>query len=159
MRTMTISGLARAAAVGVETVRYYQRRGLLPVPERGADAGVRHYNQEDARRLRFIRSAQAAGFTLGEIAVLLGLDAAADRATARKMALARVEALDLKIDELSRARDLLLQLASRCDAAAAGPCPVLTAFEPEPEPMGTAGARQPAMRGAAAAPAQGAARP
>jgi DNA-binding transcriptional MerR regulator len=66
----TIGGLAKAAGVGVETVRYYQRRGLLPEPARPAGE-IRRYGGEDLRRLRFIRSAQTAGFTLNEIKELL----------------------------------------------------------------------------------------
>ena len=58
----TIAGLARAGGVGVETVRYYQRRGLMPTPDGGG--GVRRYGGAEVRRLRFIRSAQRAGFTL-----------------------------------------------------------------------------------------------
>lgn len=72
---MTIAKLAREGGVGVETVRYYQRRGLLPKPERpagdGLSGGIRRNGEEDARRLRFIRTAQAAGFTLEEIGDLL----------------------------------------------------------------------------------------
>lgn len=84
---MTIAGLAREGGVGVETVRYYQRRGLLNEPDRPTGAGsggsVRRYSFNDARRLRFIRSAQAAGFTLDQIGELLALDATDDRARAR----------------------------------------------------------------------------
>jgi MerR family mercuric resistance operon transcriptional regulator len=71
--TVTIGGLAAAADVNVETVRYYQRRGLLPLPDKGArGAGsVRRYNSADAMRLRFIRRAQQLGFTLDEIGELL----------------------------------------------------------------------------------------
>ena len=68
MKEKTIAGLAKAAGVGVETVRYYQRRGLMNEPPRsggtGLTGGIRRYGAEDLRRLRFIRSAQAAGFTL-----------------------------------------------------------------------------------------------
>src|SRR5688500_8369049 len=75
MKSTTIAGLAREGGVGVETVRYYQRRGLLDTPERehrhGFGGGVRRYGDQDVRKLRFIRSAQAAGFTLEEIAELL----------------------------------------------------------------------------------------
>ncbi|HUQ13986.1 MAG TPA: MerR family transcriptional regulator, partial [Novosphingobium sp.] len=69
MAALTISELARAGGVGVETVRYYQRRGLLddPRPQRGGTAGRRHYGDDDARRLRFVRAAQRGGFTLSEI--------------------------------------------------------------------------------------------
>ena len=74
----TIGALAKAAGVGVETVRYYQRRGLLPEPAR-PPGEVRRYGEEDVKRLRFIRSAQAAGFTLNEIGELIALDASDDR--------------------------------------------------------------------------------
>lgn len=86
---MTISGLARAGGVGVETVRFYQRRGLLETPDRGGSGltrGVRRYDDQDVRRLKFIRSAQAAGFTLDQIGELLRLDAGQDRARARELA-------------------------------------------------------------------------
>ena len=130
MNAMTIAGLARAGGVGVETVRYYQRRGLMPQPERtGLYGGVRRYDLTDVRRLRFIRSAQAAGFTLEQIGELIALDATDDRARARELARARVEALDAKIAELERARDALRRLAKECGKGAAGPCPILTAFE------------------------------
>ena len=131
MQQMTIAGLAREGGVGVETVRYYQRRGLLDVPARGLDSGVRRYGADDVRRLRFIRSAQASGFTLDEIAALIRMDAAEDRGPARALALARIEALDAKIAELTRARDGLQRLARRCDRGHAGPCPILSAFEPD----------------------------
>ena len=125
----TIGGLAKAAGVSVETVRYYQRRGLLPEPPRPRGE-VRRYGETDVKRLRFIRSAQAAGFTLNEIAELLDLDAADDRARARELAQARVTAIDAKIEELRQARDALAGLATACARKRAGPCPILTAFEP-----------------------------
>lgn len=129
---MTISALARAGGVGVETVRFYQRRGLLGTPDRGGSGltqGVRRYDQEDVRRLKFIRSAQAAGFTLEQIGELLRLDAGQDRARARELAAERLEALDLKIAELRAARDSLRRLASACHATDEGPCPIISAFE------------------------------
>lgn len=124
----TIGGLAKAAGVGVETVRYYQRRGLLPEPPRPAGE-VRRYGDEDVRRLRFIRSAQGAGFTLEEIRELLDLDASDDRARAREMARARVAALDEKIEQLKEARDALAGLATACANKRGGPCPILGAFD------------------------------
>lgn len=124
----TIGGLAKAAGVGVETVRYYQRRGLLDEPAR-PPGEVRRYGDEDLRRLRFIRSAQAAGFTLNEIIELLALDAADDRARARELARTRVAALDEKIAELREARDALAGLASACASKRGGPCPILRAFD------------------------------
>jgi MerR family transcriptional regulator, mercuric resistance operon regulatory protein len=122
----TIGGLAKAAGVGVETVRYYQRRGLLPEPAR-PPGEVRRYGEQDVRRLRFIRSAQAAGFTLNEIGELLALDAADDRA--RALAQARVAALDARIAQLQEARDALAGLATACASKRGGPCPILNAFD------------------------------
>ena len=124
----TIGGLAQAAGVGVETVRYYQRRGLLPEPAR-PPGEVRRYGEQDVRQLRFIRSAQAAGFTLNEIGELLALDAADDRARARARAQARVAALDARIAELREARDALAGLATACASKRGGPCPILRAFD------------------------------
>jgi len=124
----TIGGLARAAEVGVETVRYYQRRGLLPEPAR-PPGEVRRYGDKDLKRLRFIRSAQAAGFTLNEIKELLDLDSSDDRARARELAGARVAAIDEKIAELKEARDALADLASACAKKRGGPCPILSAFD------------------------------
>ena len=126
---MTISRLARAGAVGVETVRYYQRRGLLPTPDK--TGGVRRYDAAAVDRLRFIRSAQAAGFTLDQIAELLALDASRDHARARELAEGRIRDLDARIAALNAARAALDRLARRCAEADAGPCPILTAFEPQ----------------------------
>jgi MerR family mercuric resistance operon transcriptional regulator len=124
----TIGGLAAAAGINVETIRYYQRRGLLPEPPR-PPGEIRRYGEDHAKRLRFIRSAQAAGFTLAEIGELLELDASDDRARARELALARVSALDEKIAELNAARDALIGLATTCAGSRKGPCPILSAFD------------------------------
>ena len=124
----TIGGLARAVGVGVETIRYYQRRGLLPEPVR-PPGEVRRYGLHDLKRLRFIRSAQSAGFTLKEIKELMDLDGADDRVRARELAQARVAALDDKIEELRQARDALAGLAAACAKEHGGPCPILSAFE------------------------------
>lgn len=123
---LTIRKYADAGGVGVETVRFYQRKGLLETPSRGP--GIRRYGEQDVRRLRFIRSAQAAGFTLEEIRELLALDAGQDHARARELATARIRMLDTRISELEQARDSLRRLAQRC-ASAKGPCPILEAFE------------------------------
>jgi MerR family mercuric resistance operon transcriptional regulator len=124
----TIGGLAKAAGVGVETVRYYQRRGLLAEPPR-PHGEVRRYGDADVSRLKFIRSAQAAGFTLAEIKELLDLDASDDRARARQHARARVDAIEAKIAALQEARDALSTLATACASKRGGPCPILTAFD------------------------------
>lgn len=124
---LTIARLGAAAGVGVETVRYYQRRGLLAVP---ASAGaVRRYDAEDVRRLRFIRRAQAAGFTLEEISELLALDRTDDRARVRQLATERLAALDARINELEQSRGALDRLRSTCASGRTGPCPILEAFD------------------------------
>jgi MerR family mercuric resistance operon transcriptional regulator len=114
-------------------VRYYQRRGLLETPKRPGGAshsgGVRRYGEEDVRKLRFIRSAQAAGFTLEQIAELIALDATTDRTRARELARGRIAALDAKMSELRAARDALSRLARACGDGTSGPCPIITAFE------------------------------
>ena len=125
--SLTIGELAAAGGVGVETIRFYLRRDLLRTPARGG--GIRHYNRDDVRRLRFIRQAQAAGFTLEEIRELLELDAGEDRGRARELAKARIEALDAKIADLQRARDALRRLARECGAGSTGPCPILASFD------------------------------
>ena len=130
---MKIGELAQAGGVGVETVRYYQRRGLLDQPARpdggGSAGGVRRYCEADVHRLRFIRAAQAAGFTLEQVGELLALDASDDHARARGLALERIAALDAKIAELQAARDALKRLAKTCGETISGPCPILSAFE------------------------------
>jgi MerR family mercuric resistance operon transcriptional regulator len=127
MAETTIAGFAREGGVGVETVRYYQRRGLLPTPRKSG--GIRRYGEEDVRRLRFIRTAQGAGFTLEEISALLALEATNDRRRVRALATERIAALDAKIAQMKDARDVLAKLARQCAAGTKGPCPILAAFE------------------------------
>lgn len=132
MVAMRISDLAKAGGVGVETVRFYQRKGLLAAPRTGASDGAsggRHYGPDDARRLLFVRKAQAAGFTLAQIGELIDLDRADDRPRARAMASARIAALDGEIARLEDARRSLEKLARDCAKGAAGPCPILAAFD------------------------------
>ena len=133
----TIAGLARKGGVGVETVRFYQRRGLMKTPPRGGHAGhvggIRRYGEEDLRRLRFIRKAQMAGFTLEQISELIALDATEDRARARALAKERILALDAKISELQQARAALSRLSKQC-ATSKGACPILAAFEGDEVP-------------------------
>ena len=126
LRSLTIGRLAAAGGVGVETIRFYQRKGLLDQPTR--DAGVRRYGSEDVRRLRFIKQAQAAGFTLEQIKQLIDLDASDDRPRVRELANERLAALDARIAELKQARDALKRLAHECGNGSPGPCPILTSF-------------------------------
>jgi MerR family transcriptional regulator, mercuric resistance operon regulatory protein len=124
---LSIGKLAAAAGVGVETVRYYQRRGLLGMPARSD--GVRRYGSNDVSRLRFIRQAQGSGFTLTEIQELLDLDSTDDRERARELALARLESLDQKIANLEATREVLRRVAAACSSEGAGPCPIIESFK------------------------------
>lgn len=122
----TIGKFAKAGEVGVETIRFYQRKGLLAIPS--SAGGMRRYGAEDLRRLKFIRKAQTAGFTLEEIKELLSLDAGNDHARANEMAEARINELDIKIAELQQARNSLAKLSDQCCHTQQGPCPILEAF-------------------------------
>ena len=130
--SLTIGRLASAGGVSVETIRFYQRRGLLETPTR--NGGIRRYGSDDLRRLRFIKQAQTAGFTLEEIRQLLDLDATDDRPRARELAKERIKALDSKIAELKSARDSLQRLARECGGGSSGPCPILASFDPVGSP-------------------------
>ena len=127
---MKIGDLAREGGVSVETIRFYQRRGLLAEPPRGE--GVRRYTESDLERLRSIRAAQTAGFTLDEIGTLLGLDHD-DRAAVRSLAVARIAAIDEKIAILKTMRAALTGLVKECAQGGDGPCPILGAFSIPPK--------------------------
>ena len=128
----TIAKLARTAGVGVETVRYYQRRGLMPVPK-ACGATYRAYDQEHVEQLLFIRRAQAAGFTLEEIGELLKLDPRQGRERVRELARERLDALETRIAELRAAQSALGPLLQDCEARASGPCPIIEALRPGAE--------------------------
>ena len=135
MTAYTISRLAHAAGTGVETVRFYQRSNLMPKPpgrQSGLRNGVHHYDETDLKRLRFIRTAQRAGFKLNEIAELLRLDASSDRRSVRELAYQRIAELDVKIAELAQARAVLKNLATECAISDVGPCPIIAAFDTSP---------------------------
>ncbi|MGH8116055.1 MAG: MerR family transcriptional regulator [Rhodanobacteraceae bacterium] len=122
---LSIGKLAAAAGVGVETIRYYQRRGLLAVPPKPL-GGQRRYPEDAIKRVRFIRRAQALGFTLDEIASLLTLDRARACAPTRALAAHKREVLRQKIDDLAALDAALGNLIRRCD----GPhretkCPII----------------------------------
>jgi MerR family mercuric resistance operon transcriptional regulator len=128
MSDMTIAKLARAASVGVETVRYYQRRGLMPVPRAAGKSAYRLYDAAHLQRLLFVRKAQAAGFTLEEIKELLMLDRTRDRARVRALAGQRLEALARQAEELETSRKALQRLLGVCQGSNRGPCPIIEAF-------------------------------
>ena len=112
---MRIGELARAADVNVETVRYYERRGILPKPRRSS-SGYRLYGPPTVQRLVFIRRAQALGFTLAEVAGLLELhDGAGTCAEARQAGLDKLDDIDTKITRLTKMRSALVVLVESCN--------------------------------------------
>lgn len=132
MYNKTIGEFAKLCQVGVETIRYYQRRGLLHVPlltKQFGTAKIRRYDDNDISRLKFILLAKKAGFTLKEIKELLEFDAKNDRERVRDMAQKRIEKLNLKINELAQARDTLSLLVAKCRDTLSSPCPILMTFE------------------------------
>ncbi len=108
--SLTIGKLASAGGVNVETVRFYQRKGLLRVPAR--EHGFRRYDEKDLQRLRFIRKAQTASFTLNQIKDFLDLEAGGDHDRARELAMAHIPELDKRIRELKSMRTALRRLAN-----------------------------------------------
>jgi MerR family mercuric resistance operon transcriptional regulator len=131
---LTIGTLARRASVGVETIRFYERRGLVP---RRPARGFRAYPEETVARIRFIRQAQALGFTLKEIAGLLALRVApgTDCASVRERAAAKLEDVEARLAELARIRRALEKLLAACPGrGAVASCTILGAIsEEEPE--------------------------
>lgn len=127
-RTMTIGQLAKAAGVNVETVRYYQRRGLIPEPAK-PPAGQRHYADSVVRRMGFIRSAQRLGFSLEEVKSLLELSGGDTCRKARKLAEDKHEMLGVRVAELNSMRRQLKALVKRClETGSGSSCPLIEAL-------------------------------
>lgn len=121
----TIARLASAAGVHVETIRYYQRRQLVPEPRKAA-RGVRRYSEADAERLRFIKRAQGMGVTLTEISNLLRLKSRRSCRATRELAAAKLAGIDSRIRELRHLRKELAHLIAGCDAnVEESVCPVI----------------------------------
>ena len=130
---LTISRLAQLGGVNLETIRYYERQGLLPPPPRTAN-GYRIFPPEAGRRLRFIKRAQELGFSLKEITELLALriKTGGKRAEMRTRVEAKIADMDQKIGILQAMKNTLRQLAERCDSC--GPpseCPILESLDEE----------------------------
>ncbi len=124
MESWTIGQLARAAGVHVETIRYYQRMGLLPMPPR-PPGGVRRYPTELVHRIRFIKRAQALGFTLKDIAELLALGEGRCE-DVRQRAEARLQGIEARIRDLESMREALEGFIRRCQAGEpSAPCPLI----------------------------------
>lgn len=133
MDTMRIGDLARRAGVNVQTVRYYERRGLLPEPQRRA-SGYREYTPDCLERLQFIRRSQELGFTLSEIEELLSLrtDPHTTAADVKARAEAKVADIEVRIQDLRQIQDALKHLAGQCRGGRGptGDCPLLAALGP-----------------------------
>jgi MerR family transcriptional regulator, mercuric resistance operon regulatory protein len=127
-REVTIGRLAALAGVNVETIRYYQRRGLLDEPRKPL-GGYRHYPAEVAKRVRFIKRSQALGFTLEETTSLLRLDGADCCADTRELAAHKVALIERKLVDLAAMRDALAALVRQCDAGQVeASCPIIRAL-------------------------------
>lgn len=112
--TMTIGRVAAAAGVNVETIRFYQRSGLLAEPAR-PPGGVRRYGGEFVSRLRFVKRAQQLGFSLAEVQRLLVLEDPQSCAKARSLAAEKLALVEARIADLERMRGVLKELVARCD--------------------------------------------
>lgn len=125
---LTIGDVAGAAGVGVETIRYYERRGLVPQPGRMIGA-YRRYGAGHVDRVRFIKRAQTLGFSLEEVATLLELEDGTDRRSIRRIAGARLEETRRRIADLQRIEQALAHLLHDCEAhAKAHRCPIIAAI-------------------------------
>lgn len=141
--SFTIGDVADAAGVGVETVRYYERRGLVPQPGRGTGA-YRRYGASHVDRIRFIKRAQALGFSLEDVSTLLKLEDGADRRSIRRIAGARLEEIRRRIADLQRIERVLAHLLHECETHSKAPrCPIIGAIaaagEGEPRPARRSG--------------------
>ncbi len=131
MDTLSIGKVARDSDTGIETIRFYEREGLLDKPAR-TQAGYRQYPPQVVSRLRFIKHAKELGFSLKEIAELLSLklNPRSTCAHVKKRAETKIQGIELKIASLQRMRRVLLKLATACPGS--GPtsdCPILEALE------------------------------
>ena len=130
MQMLTISKLAHEAGVNVETIRFYQRRGLLVEPDK-PPGGIRRYGKDDVARVLFIKAAQRIGFTLDEIEQLLKLDDGMHCSGARAIAERKLEVVRERLADLQRIEAALTQLIGRCEASRGKvSCPLIEALQP-----------------------------
>jgi MerR family mercuric resistance operon transcriptional regulator len=124
MADMTIGALAKAAGVHVETVRYYQRRGLVAEPKRPAGS-VRRYDDGAVKRLRFVRRAQELGFTLDEIKALVQLGETPSCRGARELAQKKLALVKSRLADLRRMEGALQGLVAQCERGRGRHCPII----------------------------------
>ncbi|MFE8069993.1 Hg(II)-responsive transcriptional regulator [Marinobacteraceae bacterium S3BR75-40.1] len=126
--SLTIGGLAKWANVNVETIRYYQRRGLLPEPKR-PPGGIRRYGAADIDRLTFVKTAQQLGFSLNEISDLLRLEDGTHCQEASALAERKLQNVREKIDSLERIEKVLREMVARCHARPGNiACPLIASL-------------------------------
>ena len=128
---LTIGSLAREADVNIQTVRYYERRGLVPDPPR-SDSGYRQYPVESVARVRFIKRAQALGFSLTEISELLDMrvHSSSSCSEMRGKAVAKRAEIDQKVTSLGELRSALDDLIEACDSnTPTKDCPIIESLE------------------------------
>lgn len=134
MKPFTIGKVAKTTGVGVETIRFYERRGLIAQPNRPKGGGSRDYDADTVARLRFIRQAKDIGFSLSEIAELLALrdDGETGCDTVRARAIAKRRDIEGKVRKLNEMRDLLDDLIAACPGKGhLSGCTILEAMEPD----------------------------
>lgn len=128
---LTIGRLAESAQVNVETVRYYQRRGLMREPARPTGS-VRRYSNDDARRIRFIKRAQQLGFTLEEVTNLLKLEDGHSCRETERLAQQKLVLVEARIADLGRLRKTLRELIRRCESGRGKiMCPIIESLVAE----------------------------
>lgn len=147
METLGIGALAKRAGVGIDTVRYYERAGLL-APKTRLQSGYRRYSGAELARLRFIRRAQALGFSLKEIRELLALSKGRDVARVKRAAQAKLADVEQRIAALERVRAGLASLIAACPGhGEPSDCPILRALGGEAEPIAEPPQRPPLPAG------------
>lgn len=125
---LTIGALAKAAGVSVETIRFYQRRRLLPTPARPC-GGIRRYGSADVARVRFIKAAQRLGFSLDEVGGLLKLEDGTHCGEAAKLASLRLADVRVRLAELARIEAALAKLVAQCRTRQGNvSCPLIAAL-------------------------------
>ncbi len=129
LENLTIGGLAGSAGVNVETIRFYQRKGLLPEPDRPYGS-IRRYGAADAARVKFVKSAQRLGFSLGEVAGLLNLEDGAHCDEARTLAEHKLKDVREKLNDLHRIEAVLTRLINDCCVSKGTiTCPLIAALQ------------------------------
>ena len=133
MEKLTISRLAQLGGVNLETIRYYERRGLLAKPPR-TEAGYRQFSPDAAQRLRFIKRAQELGFSLDDVGELLELrhDPKHNRDDVRARATEKIADIERKMEVLAAMKSVLVGLTERCQQCGPDDCPILASLEQEP---------------------------